>query len=57
MIFDSHGIPLRRVAGFVSRWEPIRKALPLVDALMLVGFTVPLEEDEEEESDAAPRRS
>ncbi len=52
MLLDSHGNPLRRAAGFIGGFTPVRASLPLIGALCLVGFEVPLEEDDGEE-DAA----
>jgi hypothetical protein len=50
MILYSHdGIPLRRSIGFISGWVPVRKALPLADALYLVGLQVQAEAEAEEE--------
>jgi len=48
MILDSQGRPLRRAIGFIGGFVVARKALPLVDALQVVGLQVPLETEEEE---------
>ena len=52
MIYDSKGIPLRRAVGFIPGFVPVRKALPLVDALYVVGVGVPAEAEAEEEEGA-----
>ena len=53
MILDSKGRPLKRTIGFVRAYEPVRKALPVIDSLDVVGFEVPLKKEKEEEADAA----
>jgi hypothetical protein len=55
MILDSHGAPLRRSIGFIRAYVPERRALPIIGGLSLVGFEVPLLEDEEEEDAARTR--
>jgi hypothetical protein len=57
MILDCQGRPLRRAIGFVAGLVPAGRALPLVDALYVVGVETPAEADEEEESDAARNRA
>jgi len=49
MILDSYGRPLRRAIGFMGGYVLVGKALPLVDALSVVGLQVNAEEAEEEE--------
>ena len=52
MILDSHGAPLRRSIGFIRAYVPERKALPIIGGLSVVGFEVPLLEDDDEDEDA-----
>jgi len=54
MILDSQGRQLKRTIGFVGGFVAVRAQRgPLVELSSLVGFTVALEEDDEE-TDAAP---
>ncbi len=53
MILDFAGRPLKRTAGFIRDYVPARPALPLVDALYVVGIEVPPVEEDEDEGDAA----
>ena len=52
-ILDSYGRPLRRAIGFVGGYVLVGKALPLVDALSVVGVDAPADASDEDESDAA----
>jgi hypothetical protein len=54
MILDYHGRPLCRAIGFVGGYVAARGALPMVDALYVVGIETPADAGDEEEANAAP---
>lgn len=49
MILDQHGKPIRRAAGFVTRWSPAREIRS--ETVSAVGFQVALEPEAEEPDD------
>jgi hypothetical protein len=56
VILDANGGQLRRLMGFVGElYQRVSKGKSTGD-LSLIGFTIPLISDEDEESSAAPER-